>query len=135
MFDLIAAQLNHFKEPIGTRVLFDGPPARLKPAAAQGIGMALHEFATNVVKSGTLSSSEGRLKIAQRVAVEGTPAFSTSWLEEGSPNVTAPVQKGFGEIVIGHMAVAAVQDATDITYAENRFSCRLGGMLEAVITE
>ena len=75
MFDFIVGQLNHFKELIGTRVLFDGPPSRLKPEVAQGIGRPLHELATNVVESGIWSNSEGRLKIVQPVAVEGTPAF------------------------------------------------------------
>ena len=47
VLDLVTAQMAHYKDLIATRVLFDGPKARLQPAAAQGVGMALHELATN----------------------------------------------------------------------------------------
>jgi len=47
--NLVEAQLAHFKDLIGKRVLFEGPAVRLTPAAAQGIGMALHELAGNYI--------------------------------------------------------------------------------------
>ena len=133
VFDLVSAQLNHFKELIGTRVLFDGPPARLRPEAAQGIGMALHELATNAVKHGALSNSAGRVTIAWRISQNGKPVFSMSWLEDGGPTVTAPTHKGFGDIVIGRMVEAAVQGTTNISYAEGGFSWRLSAAFEDVI--
>ena len=97
--------------------------------------MALHELATNAVKHGALSNSTGRVTIAWRVAVEGAPRFSMSWLEEGGPKVTAPARKGFGALVTGRMVEAAVQGATDIAYAESGFSWRLSAALEGVIAQ
>ena len=126
---LVEAQLAHFKDLIGTRVLLEGPSVRLTAAAAQGIGMALHELATNASKYGALSNSEGRVHISWQVAAAENPTFLMSWLEQGGPNVTAPTRKGFGQTVIGRMAEAAVDGTATIDYRE----CGLSWELRALV--
>jgi PAS domain S-box-containing protein len=123
--DLVEVQLAHFKDLIGTRVLLDGLPARLTPAAAQGIGMALHELATNAGKYGALSNNEGRVQISWRVSAGNKPTFLMSWLEHGGPNVAPPTRKGFGQMVIGRMVEAAVDGTAEIDYLESGFSWKL----------
>ncbi|WP_244549626.1 sensor histidine kinase [Bradyrhizobium erythrophlei] len=61
--ELISGQLAHFGDLVGKRILFDGPPIRVSPAAAQSIGMVVHELSTNTVKYGALSGKEGRIDI------------------------------------------------------------------------
>ena len=122
--ELVTAQLAPFQDLIGTRVLLDGPPARLKPSAAQGIGMALHELATNAAKYGALSTGEGRVHITWRV-VARNPAFFMSWLEEGGPKVVSPIRKGFGQMVIGRLVEAAVEGTAKLEYPESGFSWSL----------
>ena len=76
MSDLVEAQLNHFHDLIGTRVMLEGPPVRLAAASAQGIGMALHELATNAAKYGALSNGEGKVCIRwQLTAGRGSDLF------------------------------------------------------------
>jgi PAS domain S-box-containing protein len=116
--ELVIAQLAHFEDLIGKRVLIEGPRARLTTAAAQGIGMALHELATNAVKYGALSNLKGEVRIAWQITNSTKPAFSMSWLEDGGPKVATPIRKGFGQIVIGRMAQAAVGGVTEIAFRE-----------------
>ena len=132
---LVEAQLAHFKDLIGTRVLLDGPAARLTPAAAEGIGMALHELATNAGKYGALSNSEGRVRISWQVTTADKPTFSMLWSEDGGPSVASPTRKGFGQTVIGRMVEAAVDGTAEIDYRESGVSWKLSALVTNTLEE
>lgn len=122
---LVEGQLAPFKDLIGQRVLLEGPPARLKSAAAQGIGMALHELATNASKYGALSNKVGRVHISWQISDAPAPTFTMRWLEEGGPPVEAPTRRGFGQIVIGRMVESAVDGTVEVDYRESGLSWKL----------
>ena len=106
--DLIKAQLAHFGDSIGRRIMVEGPPVRLNAAAAQTLGMALHELATNASKYGALSNAAGMIDIAwQMGGTSGPPRFTLKWKEQGIPPATAPAHCGFGMTVIGPIAKSA----------------------------
>jgi len=132
--DLVTAQIAHFKDLIGTRVLLTGPALRLTAEAAQAIGMALHELATNAAKYGALSNQDGRVNIAWRVLPGVKPTFEMSWQEEGGPPVAPPTRKGFGHSIIGRLMDAAVQGATDIRFDEAGMSWRLSAPIPNTIS-
>ena len=115
MSELVHAQLSHFRDLIGTRVLIEGPAINLSPSAAQGIGMALHELATNAVKYGALSNAIGQVRITWNLAT-AEPGFTLQWLEEGGPEVGPPTRKGYGNTVIGRMVEASVGGSVEIAY-------------------
>ncbi len=47
--DLVRSQISHLGESVNARIVISGDDVRLTTAAAQGIGLALHELATNAV--------------------------------------------------------------------------------------
>jgi len=129
--DLVQVQLSHFKDLIGTRVLIEGQRVlTLNMSAAQGIGMALHELATNAAKYGALSNLDGQVRITWQIIAGAKPAFLISWQEDGGPFVTAPTRKGFGQVVIGGMAEAAVEGRAEIVFRESGLSWTLRAPVE-----
>lgn len=102
--DIMNSQLAHLEDFIDTRIFLEGPHVRLTSAAAQSLGMALHELATNAGKYGALSNDTGQVHIRWNVRQEeSTNRFEISWTESGGPPVTAPDRRGFGSTVIEKM--------------------------------
>jgi PAS domain S-box-containing protein len=116
--EVVRAQLSHFDELIGVRILIEGPSARLTPAAAQGISMALHELATNAAKYGALSNRSGRVYVLWRIESDPEPRFQMQWLEEGGPKVSPPARTGFGQMVIGPMTEALVEGRVTVDFQD-----------------
>jgi two-component sensor histidine kinase len=110
---LVYAQLDYFSDSIGTRIAIKGPELRLNREAAQGIGMALHELATNAIKHGALSNTDGQITIAWTC---DDNVFSIYWQEHGGPAVVPPERRGFGNTVLTTLAEAAVSGHVSIDY-------------------
>ena len=120
--DLVRAQLAHFADLIGQRILIEGPMLSFTPAAAQGIGLALHELATNAGKYGAFTDVKGRVDIAW-ACDEGT--FSISWTESNGPPVIPPERRGFGSTVIIRLAEMSVDGAVDLQFPQPGLTWRL----------
>jgi PAS domain S-box-containing protein len=115
--ELLGAQLAHFGELIGRRILFDGPPLDLSVSGAQCIGMVIHELATNAAKYGALSNQDGWVEIAWQVekCAEGD-RFAISWIELGGPPVVTPSHRGFGSTVIKSMAEVSLEGQVQLDF-------------------
>lgn len=109
--ELIRSQLEHFKDLIGTRIELSGPPLLVNASAAQTLGMALHELATNAGKYGALAEEGGRVAIewSRGPGKSADDAFAMSWREHGGKPVSAPSSQGFGSTVLGFV----VRDSLD----------------------
>ncbi|MGZ3378213.1 MAG: sensor histidine kinase [Phenylobacterium sp.] len=66
----------------------------LRGDMAIGMGLLLHEMATNALKYGALSNRNGRVVIAPEDAGDGRAAFR--WRENGGPKVAPSKGSGFG---------------------------------------
>jgi PAS domain S-box-containing protein len=118
MTDLIFSQVGHHWEPGQRRISMSGLGVRLKPDAAQMIGMALHELSTNAAKYGALSNQTGRVSISWKIDLEDEdePAFQLKWIERGGPPVTAPEHRGFGTTVIQRVAGQSLRGSATLDY-------------------
>ena len=96
--ELIALQLAFIDDAPGEfRVA--GPPLSLAPRAAEVIGMAMHELATNSLKHGALSAEGGSVDIGWSHRPDGS-GIQLWWRESGGPAVVQPEHNGFGMTLI-----------------------------------
>jgi two-component sensor histidine kinase len=76
----VCAQLAHLADFFESRIAVHGPKLSLNEAAAQAVGLALHELATNAAKYGALSTTAGRVQVDWRIDGD---AFTMNWTERG----------------------------------------------------
>ncbi len=118
--ELVCSQLSHFEDLIGYRIFLEGAPLKVSPSAAQALGLALHELATNAGKYGSLSVSKGTVTIAWEVTGEGEGrTFTMSWTEAGGPPVKAPERKGFGTLLIADTTASALEGEVKLDHDES----------------
>jgi two-component sensor histidine kinase len=114
--ELVRAQLAHFAGLIDSRIELRGPALRLKAAAAQAIGLALHELATNAGKYGALSTDKGRVDIRWQATAN---VFLMSWTESEGPPVVQPTRRGFGSTVINTTVKQSLGGEVAVSYARS----------------
>jgi PAS domain S-box-containing protein len=95
---IIDRSLAPFQRAFPERVVHSGPSVRLAPNQAVSVSLALHELATNAVKYGALSASEGQVRVTWNLALNGRGerALNMLWCEEGGPKVHRSSRRGFG---------------------------------------
>lgn len=116
--ELIWVQLKAFIDAADPRVTTRGPAMNLSAEAAQNIGMALHELATNASKHGALSVPGGRVEIDwEWTAPEsGERRLRLHWIETGGPAVQPPSRKGFGHAVVERLAAASLHGTAELDW-------------------
>jgi PAS domain S-box-containing protein len=125
--ELVRSQLAHFSDLIGTRITVRGPSLVISAPAAQALGMALHELATNAGKYGALSNGAGRVEIWWNLSTGGggQETFMMNWRENGGPPVAPPAKRGFGSIVISKLAKESLRAEIELDFAVEGLSWTL----------
>lgn len=83
------------------RVTLRGPDIRINSQGVLGLGMAVHELATNAAKYGAFGEDGGHVELTWRRIDEGDgDRLSITWRERGGPAVGEPARAGFGSKLI-----------------------------------
>ena len=99
--ELVRQQLLPFVGANARHLSASGPPVKINSDAAQTLGLALHELATNASKYGALSVPEGRVAVRWMIETHNNvPMFRMTWQERGGPPVGPTDHKGFGRVLI-----------------------------------
>jgi two-component sensor histidine kinase len=126
--------LSHVERIPLERVEQIGEAVTLVPTAAQALGMALHELATNAVKFGALSEGGGRVVISWRLDKGETGStLIISWQEAGGPAVSAPEYAGFGTTIIERITGQSLGGRVTTIYAPTGLTWELRAPADALI--
>ena len=112
--DLASRHLEPFLDS-SQRVEVTGPAISLTPVAAQNIGLALHELATNAVKFGALSVPDGRVVFGWEHHRGEPDLLRISWREENCP-VVDRFHAGFGRLVLERIAPQALDGTAKLSF-------------------
>jgi PAS domain S-box-containing protein len=124
LYDLVRSQLAFYIDREPDNVVIEGPEIKLRPEAAQSLGLALHELAINAVRHGAMSKSGGRVSISWR-GLAPNDGFELLWRETGGPKVTAPKRRGFGSMAIEHNLARALDADVSLDFATEGLTCRI----------
>jgi PAS domain S-box-containing protein len=132
---LMRLQLSQIENLPADRVDLEGPSLFLVPTAAQALGIALHELATNAVRFGALSVPAGQVAIVWSVEAgpEGGDELAVSWRESGGPEVGAPEYAGFGTAIIKRITGQSMGGRVTTTYAPTGLTWELRAPASGVI--
>ena len=111
-------------------MLFNGDPnLRLRPGAAEMIGLAMHELATNAIKYGALSTQAGRVAVNWEVA---GARLIWHWRESAGPPVETPTRKGFGSRMIERALATQLSGTVVIEYQRAGVLCTIDAPVGAL---
>jgi len=117
MHDLVRAQMAYCLDvsqvSLDERAIIDGPKLMLKPEAAQNIGLALHELATNALAFGGFSRQDGAVSVNWRLE-DGQ--LQIEWRESGGPSIAMPPREGFGHKVIKRLVAQALDGVATLSF-------------------
>lgn len=124
--ELIHLHLVGFLERDNGQVVLDGPEVGLKPDAAQNLGLALHELATNAAKFGALSVPDGRLSISwTKSRGLDDDAIIIDWHEQSGPKVKPRRKRGFGSLVIERNLSRTLDRDVELVFNPNGLRCHI----------
>lgn len=121
--ELVRSQLAYYLDREPDQISIEGPDVRLKPEAAQSLGLALHELASNAAKHGSLSQAGGRVEINWQPLEDA--GILLLWRETRGPKVSAPKRRGFGSMVIEHNLARALDASVALDFASEGLTCRV----------
>lgn len=126
LHELVRLQLGHYIDRRQSQIRYDGPSIMLKPEGAQGVGLGLHELATNAAKYGALSSEAGTVDIRwRRMPPSDGHGVEIVWQERGGPKVAEPRRRGFGTTVIERHISRSLDSEVELSFEPEGVRCRI----------
>ncbi len=97
-------------------ITIEGPPILLDGKSVSAFILALYELATNSLKYGALSVSDGSVAVTWKTGAKRAAVFEFVWLEKGGPTVAQPKRRGFGSTILADITPADLRGRADLRF-------------------
>jgi two-component sensor histidine kinase len=117
------------------RVELSGPSLMVTPAAAQNIGLAVHELAANAAQHGRLMAPDSHVSFAWQIE-ERLPAqgwLHVTWREWSGSPVQPPGRKGFGHLVLERLAPEGLGGTARLSFEGDGVIWHWGAVIECIL--
>lgn len=109
----------------GGRIAMKGPDIEVPSRVAMSLSMAFYELATNAVKHGSLSDTNGTVSLAWDYVAPDHSTIRISWVELDGPTPVIPTTRGFGSKITNQILAAETYGKVAIDYPESGFTWSL----------
>jgi two-component sensor histidine kinase len=125
IFDLVRSQMALYAEDRLASVIMEGENGFLRPNAAQYVGLALHELATNALKYGALSRDDGMVVVRFELSPVSPALYRFTWKETSSAETREPRGRSFGLLMLTEVVPTSVSGAAQLTFPPEGISYEL----------
>ncbi|WP_298860204.1 HWE histidine kinase domain-containing protein [uncultured Sulfitobacter sp.] len=109
----------------GGRITMKGPDVEVPSRIAMSLSMAFYELATNALKHGSLSDTEGRVELMWDYVTPQQDTIRLVWVELDGPAPVSPTTKGFGSKITNQILAAETYGKVIIDYPKAGFKWSL----------
>jgi two-component sensor histidine kinase len=113
--ELVQIEVKPFDVAGESRMTITGDDLLLSPDQSVGLGLVLHELASNALQYGSLSTASGKVDLNWTTSGrKGARQLVLTWRESGGPKVALPERQGFGSILIRRSLAKVI--ASEVTH-------------------
>jgi two-component sensor histidine kinase len=128
---IVRATLTPFMEDDTSRFTIGGPHCLISEATGGSLALGIHELATNAIKYGALSVSNGKVDVRWSIAASsGGDVVTIEWIEKGGPPAHKPNKEGFGTRVIRFIPARERNGRVDLDYRPEGLVCTVSFVRE-----
>ena len=118
LVELLKSQVEPYLLDSPAQFAFTGDDLQLPPDHALGLGLIIHELASNAVKFGALSLPQGRVSVTWIESDGPQRRIELIWLESGGPTVGVPRETGFGMRLIQRSLDKVLDSSVELSFPE-----------------
>jgi PAS domain S-box-containing protein len=124
MRDILLLTLQPYMVGDTQRIKFEGPDVELPGLLARPMCMVIHELATNAVKHGALSKSEGSILISTELPPQ-KDSIKVTWVEQGGPAIVEKIQPSTGTSLLEGLVGHEMNGDISMNYAKDGLVCKI----------
>jgi len=125
LLELMTSQVQPYLLDSPDQLVLDGDDVRLPPDHALGLGLIIHELASNAVKYGALSQASGRVLVSWSLTRGEEQRLNLVWKESGGPKIFKPAEAGFGTRLIERSLDKVLDSSVALTFPADGAEARV----------